>query len=101
MSKPTQPMLYVLDQIGESTTTGFGYNNNPTRKRYLNSNTVHALIKRRLLEQSGETVWWNDHDVPLYRLSETGKQALKDNQVPAMPKDEAWKQVFTRGEKWA
>lgn len=96
MSKPTPTMLYTLDQIGESTTTGFGYNNNDTRKRYLNANTVHALVKRGLLELAG-TTWWNDHETPIYRLSESGKQALKDNQPPIMPKDEAWKQVFMRG----
>lgn len=100
MSKPTPLMLYTLDQIGEHATTGFGYNTNPSGKRYLNTNTVHALIKRGLLERDGE-IGWNFEKTPAFRLSETGKQALKDNQVPVMPKDEAWKQVFTRGEKWA
>lgn len=108
MSEPTPPMLYTLNQIGESTCTGFGYNNNNelNSKRYLNTNTVHALIKRGLLEPAGEMAWntyvseeigWKGRTTPIFRLSESGKQTLKDNQPPIMPKDETWKQVFARG----
>lgn len=100
MNKPTAAMLHTLQQIGESTCTAFGYNRNSTNKRYLNVNTVHALIKRGLLEQSGETMWWNDRKASLYRLSEAGKQTLRENQSPVIKNDEAWKQVFAKGDYW-
>lgn len=101
MRKPTHQMLYTLKSIGESTCTGFGYNNNPTSKRYLHVNTVHALIKRGLLEETGTMPWNFQETTPIYRVSESGRHILGENQLPELPKDEAWKQVFSRGEKWS
>jgi hypothetical protein len=91
MKQPTQLMLHTLEEIGDSTTTGFGYNYNPNGKRNLNINTVHACIKRGLLEPAGEELW-NGQKTPVYRVSEAGKEALP----PVLPKDDSWKQVFLK-----
>ena len=96
IKQPTPLMIAMLEQIGESTVTGFGYNNNKSGKRNLNVNTVRAAIKRGLLEPAGEMPW-NMQGTPVYRVSESGKQAL-NALPPAPPKDDSWKQVFARAE---
>lgn len=98
MKQPTPLMLYTLSQIGESTCTGFGYNNNDGAKRYLNVNTLRALVKRGLVENAGFAPWNFGETTPVYRLSEAGKQTLKDHPAPIIAKDEAWKQVFAKGD---
>lgn len=87
----TPLMLKTLEQIGDNTVTGWGYNNNPNGQRNLNANTTRALIKRGLLEPAGE-MSWSGQNTPVYRLSESGKQALP----PVLPKDESWKQAFLK-----
>lgn len=91
----TPLMLKTLEQIGDWNVTGFGYNNNPNGQRNLNANTTRALIKRGLLEPAGE-MSWSGQKTPVYRLSESGKQAL----LPVAPKDDSWQQVFARGNEW-
>lgn len=91
MSNISPLMVKTLENIGGSTVTGFGYNNNPNGQRNLNANTVRACIKRGLLEPAGE-MSWSGQKTPVYRLSESGKQALP----PVLPKDESWKQVFLK-----
>ena len=99
-TQPTPLMIKTLEQIGNSTVTGFGYNNSSTGQRNLNANTVRSLIKRGLLEPAGE-MSWSGQKTPVYRLSESGKQALNTALPPATAKDESWKLAFARGEKWA
>jgi hypothetical protein len=99
-TQPTPLMIKTLEQIGNDTVTGWGYNNNPNGQRNLNANITHALIKRGLLEPAGE-MSWSGQNTPVYRLSESGKQALSAALPPTTPKDESWKLVFARGEQWA
>lgn len=79
MGPITPNMIKVLQEIGtEHTVTGFGYNNNDLGKRYLNANTVQALIKRGLLEYVGTMAWNTERDtVKVYRISEAGKQSME------------------------
>lgn len=72
----SEKMFEVLVRLREGKTTEFGYTKD-CRWQFLNANTIKALIKRGMLEQSGEMPW-NGHHVALYQISETGKQMLKD-----------------------
>lgn len=84
--KLTSTMLTTIRLIGKSgKTTGYGYAINIYPRRNLRTGTVQALIQRGLLEDSGETLnvgitldGLKGHHVPLYRLSDAGKQQLAE-----------------------
>lgn len=84
--KLTSTTIATLRLIGKTgKTTGYGYVINIYPRRNLRTGTVQALIQRGLLENSGETLnvgatldGLKGHYVPLYRLSDAGKQQLAE-----------------------
>jgi hypothetical protein len=69
-------MFEILKILQQGKTTEFGYTVDCPRQ-YLNTHSVKALKKRGLLEQCGEMPW-NGRSMPLYQISEVGKQALEN-----------------------
>ncbi|SRR6266568_964058 len=78
-------MLKTLQNLQRGKVTAFGYTFDTLGPTFLNGHSVKALIARGLLESCGEVPWQTymdggdqrGHYVPVYRISEAGRQILK------------------------